>query len=256
MLKRLSAIVAVVLVANAMALVSVRQNARGPADAVATLTEREVRLAATGSDNTGMTLWLQFERNSDLTWFDRSKLAALGFDCSVDQNAANASRHYTFASLPRRVYVVLDYDPTWPPVVSPASTAEAERAVPGPQSGRQWPPEYRPRLRPVDAGSDPTALRARYPDRRRYIITAGVVRARLHRPTPQASYRLDGSVVQVLPTDVYVPREMQAIIRAAVGKNDDWNEPLNRPPRYEITLEYGSSLLPRVVAAKTLAGAP
>jgi hypothetical protein len=250
MLKRFTAIIGVVLLANVIALVSVRQNARGQADAVVTLTEREARLTATTTDNTGMTLWLQFERDpGGARWFDRSKLASIGFDCSVDPNAANAIRHYDFATLPRQAYVVLEYDPRWPPV-SPAT--EAERTLPGPQSAAQGPPEYRPRLRPVDTGTDATALRARYSDRRRYIITAGVVRAWLHRPAPQDRFRLDGSVVQVLPTEVYVPREMQATIRAAAGTNDNWDRPLNHQPRYEVTLEYGSSLLPRVVSVKQL----
>ncbi len=233
----------IVLVANAFALVIVARNARGAAEAVITMTEREAPVTVASTDNSGMTLWLRWDRETPTDWFDRAKLAALGFDCSVEPNAPDAEKHYSaVAALARQAYIVLEYDPSrLPAPAAPTQTAPQAKA----QSL-----ESRPRLRPIDVGNDASALRARYSDPRRYIVTTGIVRPYWY---PEDRFQLKGRVVNVLPDQLYVPREMQATIATAVGKNDQgMYSPLTGPPRYEVTIAYGRSLLPRVVGVKKL----
>lgn len=240
MLKHLSWIVGVVLVANAGALAFVALNSGGAPDATLQLTEREMRLSDLGTDTTGMTLTLRWDRNAATPWLDRVKLASLGFDCSVPTEAPRALDHYsTPSSLPRATYVVFSYDTT-PALVGRPGTNEG----------------YPSRLTPVDAGNDPRALRARYADRHRYLITAGTVGAHLIRATPTQPARLQGGVLWIDPIQVYVPQQMQQTIVAAIGKDVKGQSPiapLMRPPRYEVTVEYGSRWLPRIVGVKALA---
>jgi hypothetical protein len=247
MVKRFSWIIGIVLVANAGALALVARNANGVPDAVVTLTEREMRVTNVGTDSTGMTLSLQWNHDAATEWFDRAKLAAIGFDCSIDPEAQGAEDHYYgLAVLPRAVYVVLEYDPGRVPEVRPQ---------PADGRGVKTVPEYDPRLTPIDAGSDPQALRAKYPDRHRHIVTSGVVRALWSRPSPQERPRLRGRVIFVLPGEVYVPQDLQRTVLAALGAGGNRESPgypLLHAPRYEVTVEYGSGLLPRAVGARAL----
>lgn len=250
-MKRFSCVVAIVLLANGLALVSVVRNGRGPADATVTLTEREMTLAWSSADNSGMTLLLNWDRQAPDEWFDCAKLTSVGFDCPVNLEASDAPSRYGLACLPRRTYIVLDYDPNRLPMEAPQA-AETGGAGQGPSGAKLRPAEYRPRLRPIDVGSDPDALRARYPDGHRYIVTAGIVRTF---PNSEGRFRLKGRVAALLPNEVYVPRELQPLVTAAVGRNDKGvYSAMTGQPRYEVTVEYGRSLLPKIVAVRKLAG--
>jgi hypothetical protein len=256
MLKRFLWIAGVVLVANAGALAVVARNGSGRPDASLQLTERELRVTNLGTDTTGMTLTLQWDRHAVMPWFDRAKLTSLGFDCSIPPDAREAPDHYSGPwILPRSAYVVFDYDP------GSVAVNEQAGAPQPPQSSMSGRPtekvlaENAPRLRPVDVGHDARLLRSRYTDRHRYLITAGTVRPTLVRANANQPARLQGQVLWVDPIQVYVPQEMQGTIVAAVGQ-DVGQLPLpaalRRLPRYEVTVEYGSQLLPRVVGIRSL----
>ena len=278
MLKRFLWVAAVVLVANAAALAVVARNGRGAPDAVVTLTEREMRLTTLGTDTTGMTLTLQWDRDVLMPWFDRAKLRSIGFDCSMEPDAPGAFEHYSGPGLaPRTIYLAFEYAPAGFPDEGQQGTRveepqPADRANAG-QAAQKKVGAHRPRLRPIDVGNDPQALRAAHPDRHRYLVTAGVVRLRIvdgdgrggpgreggrewairsgaHQPA-----RLEGLILDVLPEQVYVPQAMQRIVMAAVGERGNRempSSPLSRPPRYEVTVEYGSGLLPRIVGVKAI----
>ncbi len=251
MIRRIAPAAVIVLLANAFALVAVARNGGGSPDATVTLTERELRLVGTASDNTGMTLLLSRDRQSSHEWFTREKLSAIGFDCSVDPDSEGGRRHYDLASLPRGAYVVLHYDPAAQPIAAPPP--DKQPPVEGLSTAPARTAEYETRLRVVDVGNDRNVLRAKYADRSHFIITRGIVRARLLRATPRDRFRIEGWVMALLPGEVYVPREMQATIASAVGKSDKRGDsPLTGPPRYEVTLQYGSALLPRVVGVRRI----
>ena len=269
MLKRLFWIFAVVLAANGAALAVVARNARGAPDAILMLTEREMRLTNLGSDTTGMTLALEWDREGSLAWvvaadrpalpwFDRAKLATLGFDCSLDPGAPGALDYYSGPAVtPRTAYVVFEDDATRVaegdrPRSSAATSPDGVAGRAGQVATRG---EYAPRLRPVDAGNDACALRAKYASAHRYLVTAAVVRLRLVRASGSQPARLEGLILVVLPGEMYVPNEMQRTIADAVGKGANAQSLpglLTRPPRYEVTVEYGSHLLPRLIAARAL----
>jgi hypothetical protein len=263
MLKHFLWIIAVVLVANAGALAVVARNGSGAPDATLQLTERELRLTNLGTDTTGMTLTLEWDRRAVMPWFDRAKLTALGFDCSMPPEAPEAVDHYSGPGiLPRSTYVVFEYDPdTVAGNAQAADTGEPKgvQSSMGAQPQEKIVPEYAPRLRPVDVGNDPRVLRSKHTDRHRYLITAGTVRPDLVRASATQPARLQGQVLWIDPIQVYVPQEMQGTIAATVGKDaapQRVSAFLTRAPRYEVTVEYGSRLLPRVVAVRALSEKP
>jgi hypothetical protein len=256
MLKRFLWVAAVVLVANAGALAVVARNARGAPDAAVTLTEREIRLTSVEGDTTGMTLIMQWNRRVPLPWFDRAKLTSLGFDCSVDPTGPGAQEYYSGPALaPRTAYIVLEYDPSRLGETEPATeTPPANKATAVEPAGNEV-AEYASRLRAVDAGSDPRALRAKYADAHRYIVTAGVVRPTLDRASAYRPVRLRGLILEVLPDQIYVPQELTSKLLAAMGKAGNRESlwvPLRHAPRYEVRVEYGSGLLPRIVDVKAI----
>jgi hypothetical protein len=246
MLKRFLWVIGVVLVANAGAFAVVVRNSNGAPDASVQLTEREMRLSNVDTDSTGMTLSIEWDRDASNNWFDRAKLTSVGFDCSVDPNAPGAADHYSgLAVLPRTTYVVLQYDPDRAAEARPSGDTRVTRV-----------PEYEPRLKPIDVGNDPHALRAKYPGGHRYIVTAGLVRLWFHRESANQPLKLDGRILGMLPGEVYVPQEMQATMLASLGKagnREGPSVPLMHAPRYQVTVGYGSGLLPRIVEVKALA---
>ncbi len=256
MLKRFLWIAGIVVIANAGAFVIVAGNSRGAADASLQLTEREMRLTNIGTDTTGMTLRLEWDRLASMRWFDRTKLTSLGFDCSMPPDDLKAKEHYGGpAILPRAVYVVFEYDPNRMAGSDNEMSQPAESSM-GDRMVEKRVPEYVSRLRPVDVGNDPRALRAAHPDRHRFLITSGTVRPNLVGANAKGPARVQGQVLWIDPIQVYVPQEIQATVVAAVGEGSsrqDNSEPLAHAPRYEVTVEYGSRWLPRIVAARPLA---
>src|SRR5690348_7076643 len=102
----LIACVAIVVVANALALIHALRNRVGAPDAQLTLTQRELAYykPANTSDDSGVTLHLQWTDPSNVpwpnpsgnpnTWLNRETLQRLGFNCSVEPDTSDASRFY------------------------------------------------------------------------------------------------------------------------------------------------------------------
>jgi hypothetical protein len=235
----------------------VARNSAGTPDARLQLTEREARLSDAELDTTGVTLLLAWHgpfgpRPLAAPWFTREKLQSIGFDCSVAPDAAGAERHYSFVAQPSRgVYVVLDFDrePAGESTAAPAPSATpATVQDQAPAVSSRAAVERASRLTAVDAGMDPFALRQRYSDRSRFIVTRGVARLMFRRATPTAPAFLGGTVAVVFPDQLYVPTGLQAPLRRLDRtKNSVPEAPLSHEPRYDVTIEYGSRLLPRVV---------
>jgi hypothetical protein len=232
---------AVVVVSNSWALGLAALNRQGEPDAVLQLTEREVPLVPGGPENTAASLrlaWTGPRGASDDTWFDQATLAALGFDCSVPLTRETAT-HY--AGRPaRRVYAALEYDgPAWQRYAAGLAPDIDTTSANGVSH-----------LMLVDLDRDAARLRARHPDRARVAIVHAVVVLRVV-SAPGREPRLQGQVLEILPSDLNVPRDLRPDVepiapRANQGRPaSSAGSALTPPrPRYGATIRWGSRFEP------------
>ena len=182
-------------------LASVSRNRSGGREAIV-LSEREVFVFPRTDDNTTAKLSLSWQPPSMRrdTWFNAEKLARLGFDTRVAGRGSQSPRQ-----LPRDVFVVLELDgPAWRAFLE----ERLERVVP-PPGVRTLADELREkgsRLVVVDADPDAAVLEARYPDARRYLITAGTARSQVVFMPDQSPYVV-GTIDRIMPQQIHVPRE-------------------------------------------------
>jgi hypothetical protein len=285
---------ALLLLANAVVFLGVIQNRQGEPEAMLALTERELPAAAGGQENTGLSLRLVWyppfspgERGSwwsaPLPWFDRERLATLGFDCSVPPTDPRAEIHYRRV-LPLVRYAVLEFEgPPWQEWLD-GERSEIERlrrdATAGPEAARALESRERrfaadqisrSRLTLVDLGSDPAALRRQHPDRRRVAIAPAVVRLQLERPWNARTRlpgepRLRGYVSEILVSGIHVPGPLRPPLDALVRRDEQARTTRRpgysgatdalRPPRYEATLHFGRRLEPWLTSIRPLAESP
>ncbi len=264
---------AVVVVANAVALVGVAHNRAGEPEAEVRLTERELPLALWTEDNTGAFLRLEWQRKFpgskiETPWFDRAKLASLGFDCSYPAEGKDARERYG-RMVPWRAYVVLEYDgPAW------HRWLEAAEAAPeGKDAPRENARVSASRLVPIDVGRDPDELRRLYPDRSRCLIVPAIVAPRwtlLEEGEGDSAGKavLSGRIQYILVSEVHVPKHLgaplaafraadAAVPRPAGPRDGDRPGPpapqrRHTPPRYEVLLRYGAHHEPWVAEVRPL----
>jgi hypothetical protein len=205
-----------------------RAGGRGPI----VLSDRELPLRFSSADNSGQSVWIrhQYSWGEEQAWLDAGKLAALGFDTSVDPASPDADAHYR-RELRRVAFVALEFDgPAWQ-----ARAVEYERNL------RQWSPDAdvrkqvdaSSRLVPVDVALDPALLEARYPNPRTYMITRGVVRIFIHTPK-DGRPRLTGSL-QLAPDSLYIPRDIARRLAT---------------PSYRLSVRYGRRHEPWIEGAE------
>jgi hypothetical protein len=212
------------------------------------LTERELRLAPREADNTAIVLQLEWSRlepnnaaNPVPDWFDAAKLASLGFDCRLPATAENAA-HYRGAA-PRSVYAALENDgDAWRRYLDGLASQQERDAA-----------SRRPRLVLVDVGTDASALRARYPDRRRTVIVPATAGLSLVQPLSGKPF-LRGRINVVYPFELNVPKELRSVLEPirprAVSMADRRSgqiDPVGEP-RYRVTVKWGRSLEPWIAA--------
>jgi hypothetical protein len=245
---------ALVLLADAIVLVGVSVNRSGVTEEIE-LTERELPLQLAGEDNTGVSLRLdhiggvrfgQFQPAEGPDWFDQTKLAEIGFDVRVPPTDAAAEVRYRDV-LPRDAFVVLEYGgPAWEEWVKQGE--ESARHIPPNQPA--WDRRAQTHLIAVDAGSDPTGLRRKYPDAAKHLIVRAVVRL-VYRKTWDPNTRqmvppkfLRGQVQTITPDEIHVPIPQAAELSGLAA---------DRPaPRYAVTLRYGTHFEPRVVKVRRM----
>jgi hypothetical protein len=254
---------AVIVIANALALLHAARNRAGNPDAEITLTSRELGYfnRFSSDDDSGITLLLRFTDASTFpwrhefehppNWLDRQKLRTLGFDCGVDPAGTDALRFYQ-RQRPRRAFVALEYDGaawrTWLDAYERGVAKQTARI----QSNDSI--DYnrnRSRLVTIDADLDPVKLRGRYPDRSRVVILPAVVSITLDPfPSPGMDLHLKSSVqivgrIQELPSSIHVPRPFSDGFRRLSQKTD-----LTKDVVYSVHLRYGSSLEPWVTGVE------
>jgi hypothetical protein len=286
-MKRLASPVAVaaacglIVVTNLAILAAAGWNRRGEPMVELLLTERELTMPAARQDiDTVLALallmthkppgvirraarWKRYELPSvDYGWLDRAKLLELGFSIDLDPADPDTAEYYSHA-IPRRAYVVLEYDgEAWnrwirgreerirelrrevdEGTAEPKALADAEAVLAVDRTMRS-------RLFPVDAGIDADALQRRYGDRRRHIVVAGLLRPKVVQHK-NGEPTLSADVLSLVVNRVHVSRELRRPLEAFLPE-ETWNEveererkkaesgwPSPAPPRYQATLAVG-----------------
>ncbi len=279
---------ALLLVTNMVVLLGVASNRRGEPDSRVVLTEREVRVAYGEKENSGMSLRLDWsatdsEWNRDPGWFDREKLEEAGFDCSLPLTDPSAELRYG-KMLPLQGFVVLEFEgEAWRRWLAGQEEAirELESQV---ARGEQAPKALkerrkqlasnrlgRSRLFAMDVGRDAAALRRRYPDRSRYIVTGAVLQLQFRKPWDEKRRAygepiLSGSVSELLVSTIQVALDQRPVLDAVVKETSagdgqaggweqfpyDYGPSLAAPPRYEVTLDYGRRFEPWIAGVRRL----
>ena len=197
---------ATVLAADAWMLWSTARNRSGSPAAVIELTERELRLVEVYKDSTALLLRLELSRDEygwkfedGPGWFDKAKLEQVGFDCRRSPDDAASAEWYR-STPARETFVVLERRD------APAAGAKPEGIA------------LRSRLTPVDVGLDPAALRGRYTDAKRFLITRGLARLWVagQWDADRRSWRpgayLRGTVAGLLVGQINVPRPYRSVL--------------------------------------------
>jgi hypothetical protein len=256
-----------VVAVNAVVLAGVAWNRAGQSESTLRLTERELPLVTPYADepeNTGMALRLKLNDESySPAWLDAEKLRQLGF--SVPDVVVQHDE-YTKKSLPRFAWAVLEFDgPAWQAFLAQEeaqidrSRLEADEGNALTQTTQRLQEalartrENGSRLVAVDVGQDAAALRARYADNTRYLITGAEVGVGVGRaPSPddddEAPMRVEG-YLRVLIDRLHVQPRHRALMQSIVGddraEDRQWGSAW--PPRYEVVLTYGRGHEPWVV---------
>jgi hypothetical protein len=261
------AAMAFVAAVNAVVLLGVSRNRSGT-DSVLEMTERELRLDASSRENSGVSFQIEVNREWDraLEWFDRKKLAEVGFDLSgwkPEENEAVGMKKV----LPRRAYVVLELQgdawKLWDEKMlrdlekarqklkdqKEGDKKDSEREV----KRLDWRRTHASRLFPVDVGLDPDALRSRYSDRRRYAVTPAVVNLRYERSPDKTDGKVFGSISEILCDRVTVPLHLQGqLAEFAREPEASWSDfysgekTVIKAPRYSAVIKYGKRYEPWV----------
>lgn len=266
----------VMLVAtNVIVLSGVAFNRSGEPESQITLTERELQLPyQVHKENSGLALRLTWralgkvEDDSNYSewrspvWFNAEKLEELGFNVNEYLSSDGNATFYK-QPIPKEVLVVLEYggEPYRDAVRRAESAFEKEenslklnsddkrlrdnfeRAEK--QLKREKTEETK--LFAIDAGLDVSALRAKYGDRTRFIITEGLVKPRIH--YNKNKKEVFGYISRLSVASIYVPFKHRHIFdpilsRKRVKKNDSGS------PRYTIKLAYGNRLEPWILEVK------
>jgi hypothetical protein len=255
----LIAAAAVVLLANAFALVHAARNRSGQPDAEITLTERELSYYP-DPDDSGVVLTLQWvdrsallysasltaEELEGMTWLNQAKLEELGFDCSVPLTDPKAESFYARQGA-RTAFLALEYDgPAWQSWLEwRQRMAEEQAKLTGLKTSIDDDRRSATRLAAIDTARYAAVLRARHPDRGRVLILPAIIRMSLTRGWPAGGgraarpARLSG-YIQEAPSKIHVPRPFSDRLRAL----------RENPRRYRVQLRYGSLLEPWVISVE------
>jgi len=244
----LLAAAAIVLLANAFALIHAAVNRSGQPEAEITLTERELNYFPS-ADDSGVTLnlrWVDLSPSyyssalnpKDLearTLLNQAKLEALGFDCRVAPSDPKAATFYSRPNA-RNGFVALEYDgAAW------QSWIEWRERIEHVPVGQKRAIDYErvsgTRLAVIDAGPDAAALRAHYPERNRVLILPAVIRMALTPSAPASPPDRLRGYIQEIPSEIHVPRPFSDRLRELSEGG---------PRAYRVRLRYGRLLEPWV----------
>ncbi len=252
----LAAAFAIVLLANAFALIHAARNRSGTPDSELSLTQRELQYIGHHGDdeNSGVTLYLRWVTQSENLipfttaapkWLDRSKLRTLGFDCRVNPDAGDAVRFYQ-RQRPRRAFVAFENDgAAWQNFVDAYQDEVARRQQRG--LPRDDTLRNSTHLVAIDADLDARSLRNRHADRSRVMIVLAVIAIALNTyPGPVSGSasanppRLEGRIEQ-LPSEIHLSRPLSDLFQGGGGRHNEITT-----SSYTVRLRYGKLLEPWV----------
>lgn len=267
---------ALIALTNAVALGGVAWNRSGELDSALKLTQRELGQPyrfGFDKESGGLVLDLRWrvlavdrgktyyaDRYGTPAWLDRAKLASLGFQVSQPPRARGGDRYYD-RLLPREALVVLELDgPARADALEQArawAKREAARAAAGKGNKEalnaaknaaeflQREETVNSRLFVVDAGLDATALRAKYPDRARYAIVHGSVRAQFHADRGAAG-EWTGYIEDINNDQINVPLEFRKAI-GFVPQTREWEPPQAGAP-FQAAVAFGKRFEPWITS--------
>ena len=260
---------ALILVVNGIALSGVALNRAGEPESLVHLSERELQLPYgrwNSKENSGVELNLHWRINAGAdtqddyygyayggtaSWLDERKMAALGFEIPQDRSTPKfKNRQYRT----KEVLLVLELDgEAYRQSLERArkkAVAEEKLRADSPgnkefENRAKRAREYaeseageNSRLFAVDAGLDVDALRAKYPDKARYLIVRGQLRPQI--VTHDRQDRLSGYISALSISQINVPMQFQSAL-----KHDGRT---NKPLPFEAKVAYGQRLEPWIVA--------
>jgi len=278
-IKILIAGLAIIIVTNVVALAGVAYNRSGQPGAQIELTERELampyRYYGMFKENTGLGLRIQCRLEGDIyygygncngisKWFNREKLIELGFKLQPLEDKGSG-RYAREKELPRKAYIVLEYDgPAWQRALASAEQElnaqqqllvdnpdkeEFKKRVTAARDKLEGEQRYFSRLFAIDAGSDKTKLRKRYPDSNRYLIMQALIRPSWYGNGKDGEWK--GRITRLLISTINVPLERRAVFELL--KPDQNNRNQNQgTPRYKVRLAFGKRGEPWVIGVEDL----
>ena len=256
----------VLVVSNTFVLINAARNRAGEPESEMELTERELRYYPSGSDDSSITLLLQWQNPApeyryaqvpvtEERFFDRAKLEEIGFDLSVAPNAKEADRFYRHQRS-REVYVALEYDgAAWQEWLKQREAAIATQSQYAPQIS----PEDRMRIErettsrlvAVGVARDPASLREKFPDRKKVMILPARARAVLDSGvTPQ----LRGAITSIAIESINVAHAFRPELGQgySVWRTAADGTVIIDPPNFAATIRVGSRCEPWVDGVRKL----
>jgi hypothetical protein len=222
----LLAAAALILIANAIALLGVERNRASAAQAI-DLTPRELTLGYQGEENSGIDLRLSTNQ-SNFDWFDAAKLRELGFPASV----SSVKNPLDWPARP--AYVAFEYDgPAWQDLLA------GQRDLPGFIAANS---ERQSHLVPVDASLSSDTLLQKYGNAGKHLIVRATIQPWLF-GTKDGKTVPRGRIAEILGSEIHVPLP-DALILAKIA-----------PPRegaYTVRLAFGSHFEPWVISVTAL----
>jgi Domain of unknown function (DUF4824) len=265
---------ALILLTNAVALLGVYWNRSGEPESLLTLTQRELQQPygwGMDRENSGVSLEIHwrvlsgeksrpyFYSGGNPAWLDQAKMFGLGFEVNPSKDTQYDYR-WSSRQLSREVLLVLELDgPAYQESLQRAQQYAAEQdaklaALPDDramqanaknaheQAMREE--QDNSRLFAIDAGLDLNQLRARYPDRNRYVIVSAQVR-----PSVGEQGRITGYVNKINIDEINVPHEFHSafdtrIRPAIIGRTSGRQQ-------FEASVAFGQRLEPWIAGITT-----
>lgn len=273
-IKTLAAGAGLILLTNAVALTGVYLNRSGEPEGRMTLSQRELSMPwgwGIARDNSGLALGLNWRvkegsavdypyggdgfHGGTPEWLDEPRMKALGFDTAHLPDDPAERRRFE-RQLPRQALLVLELaGPAWQQALDQArqNAARHEAARLANADSREFTDKAKraqeqvkreensnSRLFAVDVGLDRAALRARYPDRSRFLILKATLRPRLE--TQDRKTRVTGYVSELAVTQINVPHALRPTLEPVLRKRR--NAADDPAARFDATVAVGQRLEP------------
>ncbi|WP_296227213.1 DUF4824 family protein [Ralstonia sp. UBA689] len=270
---------ALIIVANGIALTGVAYNRSGEPESRLTLSQRELERPWSGhgtKEDSGLSLTLEWRvpapdtesdypryegRGGSPAWLDEKRMAELGFDVRRAKGDSTR-RNQDMNDAERQVLVVLELaGAAWQQALERARQRLAHQ-----ESLRQANPQAKElieaeklareglareenensRLFAIDVGTDLASLRAKYPDRGRYLILKGNVR--LFSTFRDKKPVVAGYLSRLSPNQINVPNRLRGTFEAMPPRSGG---PGERKPPFTAIVPVGRRLEPWIDAVAT-----